>query len=118
MKKCTLSLTLGVVLSVFVACKGNRRYEAASSSPLSQLRIGMSYVDVLQAVGFPDTIIHLGISLDEYGAQTKIDEWWYGPDELIVLVNDTVNRIDVQARASREKIRRIIDSARAAEGMQ
>ncbi|MCS6916549.1 MAG: hypothetical protein RMK52_08050 [Chitinophagales bacterium] len=91
------------------------RKPLSEQSPLSAVKVGMSYVEVLKVVGFPDTIIHVGKSLDEYGSQTKIDEWWYGPDELVVLVNDTVNAVDLQARQSLERIRRIMDSARHAK---
>ncbi|MCS6991972.1 MAG: hypothetical protein NZL95_08940 [Chitinophagales bacterium] len=102
-------------ISVFVwlACRQQSMRQAAS--PLQSLRIGMTYTEVLQTVGFPDTIIHVGTSLDEYGSQTKIDEWWYGPHELVVLVNDTVNAIDLDAQASQQRIRHIMDSARRAE---
>ena len=86
------------------------------SSLLSHARIGMNFLDVMKEVGIPDTIIHIGVVQDQYGSQTKTDEWWYGNNAVIVMVNDTVNAIDSNALATQEKILRIIDSAKAVEG--
>ena len=37
----------------------------------------MSFTDVLDSVGAPDTIIHLGVVMDEFSNQTKTDHWFY-----------------------------------------
>ncbi len=100
--------------SMYSACQGGHDKAQGTTSRLASIQIGMNYVEVLQQIGFPDTIIHVGITLDEWGSQTKIDEWWYGPDEVIVLINDTVHSIDRNPRATYDKIWRIIDSAKAA----
>jgi len=76
----------------------------------------MKFTDVLSIVGAPDTIVHLGVVMDTFSNQTKTDEWYYGPDQLIVIVNDTVNAVDLHARETQARIQHIMDSARAAEG--
>ena len=86
-----------------------------SGSTLSKVKIGMTYPEVLDVAGAPDTIIHLGVVMDTFNNQTKTDQWYYGPDELIIMVNDTVNAIDLNARETQQRIQHMIDSARAAE---
>jgi hypothetical protein len=82
---------------------------------ISKARTGMSYIEVLDSVGVPDTVLHQGVVMDEFGNQTKTDEWYYGTNQMIVMVNDTVNAIDLNVRETHKRIRYIIDSARAAE---
>ena len=89
-----------------------------SGSVLSKVKIGMTYPEVLDAAGAPDTIIHLGVVMDTFSNQTKTDQWYYSPDELIIMVNDTVNAIDLHARETQLRIQHMIDSARAAESNQ
>ena len=78
----------------------------------------MSYTEVLNIVGAPDTVVHLGVVMDEYSNQTKTDQWYYSADELITIVNDTVNAIDLNARETQKRIQYIIDSAKAAQERQ
>lgn len=73
-------------------------------------------MDVANTIGTPDTIIRVGVMLDEFGSQIKTDEWWYGKNIVIVMVNDTVNAIDPDAIATDKRIQHIIDSAKAADG--
>lgn len=88
----------------------------ATDSKLSKVKVGMDYLEMVNIIGTPDTIIHLGIMLDQYGSQTKTDEWWYGKNTVIVMVNDTVNAIDANAIETEKRIQHIIDSARATDG--
>ena len=76
----------------------------------------MSYIDVMNLAGAPDTIIHLGAYEDTFHNQTKTDEWHYGNNQIVVIVNDTVNAIDLNANETQQRIQHIIDSARAVEG--
>jgi len=66
--------------------------------------------------GAPDTIIHRGIVEDTFYNQTKTDEWQYGENQIVVIVNDTVNAIDLHAIETQQRIQHIMDSARAVEG--
>ena len=76
----------------------------------------MTFVDVMKLAGAPDTIIHRGIVEDTFHNQTKTDEWLYGENQLVVIVNDTVNTIDLNAVETRQRIQHIMDSASAVEG--
>lgn len=75
----------------------------------------MSYIEVLDSVGVPDTVLHRGVVMDEFGSQTKTDEWYYGDNQMILMVNDTVNAIDLHVRETQKRIQYIIDSAKAVE---
>src|ERR1051325_9971951 len=83
---------------------------------VSQIKIGMSFIDVMKLAGAPDTIIHLGILEDTLHNQTKTDEWRYGNNQTVTIVNDTVNALDLNAEETQRRIRHIIDSARETEG--
>lgn len=74
----------------------------------------MNYIDVVEIAGLPDEKINLGVATDEFGLQTKTEEWHYGENELIIIVNDTVNAVDTNVKSTYQKIQHIIDSARAA----
>ncbi len=74
----------------------------------------MNYIEVLETAGIPDKKIFVGTVTDETGLQTKTEEWYYGENQLIVIVNDTVNAIDTDISSTYRKIQHIIDSARAA----
>ncbi len=76
----------------------------------------MTFIDVMKIAGAPDTIIHLGIVEDTFHNQTKMNEWYYGQNQVVLIVNDTVNSIDYDVRSTEERIQHIIDSARAVEG--
>jgi len=76
----------------------------------------MTFVDVIKFAGAPDTIIHRGIVEDTFHNQTKTDEWQYSENQIVVIVNDTVNAIDLHAIETQQRIQHIMDSARAAEG--
>lgn len=84
-------------------------------SRISAVKIGMTYVEVLESIGAPDTVLHRGVVMDEFGSQTKTDEWYYGSNSMVVMVNDTVNAVDTEVLETQRRIRYIIDSARAAE---
>ena len=99
------------------ACHSSSK-KANQNSVLSKVKVGMTYPEVLGIAGAPDTIIHLGVVMDTFSNQTKTDEWYYGPDELVILVNDTVNAIDLHARETQKRIQYMMDSAKAAEGRQ
>ena len=91
--------------------------QAKTNSPqhdLSKIKKGMSFTEVLELAGFPDQKINVGSVTDEFGYQTKTEEWHYGDNQMVVIVNDTVNSIDLDIRSTQEKIRHIIDSAKAA----
>lgn len=74
----------------------------------------MTYIEVLEVAGIPGKKIDVGIVTDEFGLQTKTEEWYYGDNQLIVIVNDTVNAIDLDVKSTYQRIQHIIDSARAA----
>ena len=78
------------------------------------IRTGMSYLEVAEAAGIPDRKVNVGTVTDEYGLETKTEEWYYGDNCLVVIVNDTVQAIDTDLQGTYNKIQRIIDSARAA----
>jgi len=107
-------LLCGVVI-VF-SCHSSSQKDSSSQRDFSKIKIGMTFVDVMKLAGAPDTIIHLGIVVDTFNNQTKTDEWHYGENQIVVIVNDTVNAVDLHANETRQHIQHIMDSARAAEG--
>ena len=105
-----------LIVLLLVACHSSSTKNSSGLRDLSKIKIGMPFDVVLKLVGAPDTIIRRGIVYDEFSSQTKTDEWYYGKNQVILIVNDTVNSVDLNAEATRQKIQHIIDSARAAEG--
>jgi hypothetical protein len=103
-------------LLLIAACHSSSQKDTSLYKDLSKVKVGMSYVDVMQLAGAPDTIIHLGAYEDTFRNQTKTDEWHYGNNQIVVIVNDTVNAIDLNANETQQRIQYIIDSARAVEG--
>lgn len=101
-----------VMLMAACYSSSSRKYHDAR---LTTIRIGMSYIEVLDSIGAPDTVLHRGTVLDEFGNQTKTDEWYYSADQMILMINDTVNAIDLHVSETQQRIRYMIDSARAAE---
>ena len=105
-----------LIVLLLVACHSSSTKNSSGLRDLSKIKIGMPFDVVLKLVGAPDTIVRRGIVYDEFSSQTKTDEWYYGNNQIVLIVNDTVNAIDLNAEATRQKIQHIIDSARAAEG--
>ncbi|MBK9732111.1 MAG: hypothetical protein IPO83_12645 [Chitinophagaceae bacterium] len=95
------------------SCK-NSSTDNSTQSKLANIKPGMSYLDVVEIAGIPDQKINVGVTTDEYGLQTKTEEWHYGDNQLIVIVNDTVSSIDLDLKSTYQRIQHIIDSARAA----
>ena len=113
--RCAL-LLMSFFLIGFSSCHSYSSGHVELQHDLSKIRTGMSFVEVLQVAGAPDTIYHVGVYLDSMFNQTKTDEWHYGNNQIVVIVNDTVNAIDLNAEATQRRIQHIIDSARAADG--
>jgi hypothetical protein len=65
----------GCIFSLVFACHSSKK--GNQHSVLSRVKVGMSFTDVLDSVGAPDTIIHLGVVMDEFSNQTKTDHWFY-----------------------------------------
>ena len=115
-KKISIEFLLLSGLVAFFSCHSSSQKNSSSSGDLSKVKVGMTFVDVMKLAGAPDTIIHLGIVQDTFQNQTKTDEWIYGANQIVVIVNDTVNAIDLHAMETRQRIQYIIDSARSVEG--
>jgi hypothetical protein len=116
-KKYHLSWTqvISILLPVFIfSCHGSPDKSIPTEPDLSKVKTGMSYIEVLEVAGFPDEKINVGTVTDEFGQQTKTEEWHYGNNQLVVIINDTVNAVDLDVRQTYQKIQHIIDSARAA----
>jgi hypothetical protein len=104
-----------VAMALFCfSCNNNGNKSESAPASLSKVKIGMNYIEVLETAGIPDKKIFVGTVTDETGLQTKTEEWYYGENQLIVIVNDTVNAIDTDISSTYRKIQHIIDSARAA----
>lgn len=109
------SIFLSVVMAQFCfSCSNSGNKSGSAPSSLSKVKIGMNYIEVLETAGIPDKKVFVGTVTDETGLQTKTEEWYYGENQLIVIVNDTVNAIDTDISSTYRKIQHIIDSARAA----
>jgi hypothetical protein len=106
----------GIIIFSFLYSCYNSSTEKSNQELLKKIKTGMNYVEVATLIGTPDTIIHVGVMLDEFGSQIKTDEWWYGKNIVLVMVNDTVNAIDPDAIGTEKRIQHIIDSAKAADG--
>ncbi|MBK6482784.1 MAG: hypothetical protein IPG01_06540 [Chitinophagaceae bacterium] len=103
-----------VAMTLFCfSCNNTGNKSGSAPSSLSKVKIGMNYIEVLETAGIPDKKIFVGTVTDETGLQTKTEEWYYGENQLIVIVNDTVNAIDTDISSTYRKIQHIIDSARA-----
>lgn len=74
----------------------------------------MSNIDVIEIAGFPDQKINVGVVTDEFGHETKTEEWHYGDNQLVVIVNDEVTAVDLDVTGTYREIQHKIDSARAA----
>lgn len=107
-----LALVIGMTCLLYT-CHNNSS-DSEVPGKLAAIKPGMSYIEVLETAGFPDNIVNVGVTTDEFGLQTKTEEWHYGENQLIVLVNDTVNSIDLDLEKTYRRIRHIIDSAKAA----
>lgn len=105
----------GFLLSCLLLSCGNAgKQPATTTSRLAGVKTGMSFIDVIEIAGFPDQKINVGTTTDAYGLETKTEEWHYGDNELVVIVNDTVVSIDHDLQATYRRIQHIIDSAKAA----
>jgi len=115
-KKNFLPFFLIALFVGFTACHSASQKKLPPQKDLSQIKIGMTFIDVMKLAGAPDTIIHLGIVEDTLHNQTKTDEWRYGSNQVVTIVNDTVFGVDLNSEVTRRRIQHIIDSAREAEG--
>ena len=102
-------------ISLLVGSCGHADKDAEGQPPgFDKIRTGMSYLEVAETAGIPDRKVNVGSVTDEYGLETKTEEWYYGDNCLVVIVNDTVQAIDSDLRGTYKRIHYIIDSARAA----
>ncbi|MBA3649642.1 MAG: hypothetical protein H0W62_14035 [Chitinophagales bacterium] len=79
---------------------------------LHQVKTGMRSNQVTSIMGSPDEKIDLGNMQDTLGNQAHMEEWLYGENQSIMIINDTVNAVTFNRKKMREKIEHIIDSAR------
>lgn len=112
--KFSLLATIAIcIASLLYSCHSNSSGRKVPGK-LTAIQRGMSYIEVLEKAGFPDNVVNVGVTTDELGLQTKTEEWHYGDNQLIVMVNDTVSSIDLDLENTYRHIRHIIDSAKAA----
>jgi hypothetical protein len=102
------------LLLSFCSCHQTTTKNSTPSHDLSKVKVGMSFTEVLEFAGFPDEKVDVGTVTDEFGHETKTQEWHYGDNQLVVIVNDTVNAIDLDVKSTYQKIQHIMDSAKAA----
>ena len=74
----------------------------------------MTFTEVLEVAGFPTEKVNVGSVTDEFGHETKTEEWHYGDNQMVVLENGVVSGVDLDIRSTYQKIQHIIDSAKAA----
>jgi len=100
-------------ISLILACN-NSKSRYPPQPDVSKVKVGMSYIEVLEVAGLSTEKINVGTVTDQFNHQTQTEEWYYGNNQLIVIVNDTVESVDRDVASTYRKIQYIIDSAKAA----
>ncbi len=74
----------------------------------------MSKDQLIQQAGKPDTIVDLGRVTDEHDYTQHLELYFYGSNQSVTLINDTVDALDFNIRKTETRIQHKIDSAKAA----
>jgi hypothetical protein len=82
---------------------------------LEGISINMSKKDLIERIGEPDSIVDLGRVTDENQYTQHLETYFYGPNQSVTLINDTVRSLDYNIKQTEARIQHRIDSAKAAQ---
>ncbi len=74
----------------------------------------MTFEEVEAITGLSYTIEDLGKSETENGDTTHLIQWFFGTNQSIMFTNGKVSGVELNIKASQERIQHIMDSAQAA----
>lgn len=106
---CVLFLTTSVI-----ACKQashNKQNNIEEHNYLESVKQGMTKQELINQIGMPDSIIDLGRVTDENQYTQHIITFFYGTNQAVTLINDTISGLDYNIKETEARIRARIDSA-------
>lgn len=107
-----------LLLAIVYSCNSNTKTEGEPdyNDSLEKIENGMTFKEVESITGIANKVEDLGKSETETGDTTHLIQWFYGTNQSIMFTNGKVSGIDLDMKASSERIQHIIDSAKAADG--
>jgi hypothetical protein len=82
---------------------------------VEQAQTGMSKDNLITYIGKPDSIVDLGHVTDENNYTRHLEIYFYGSNQSVTLINDTVNAIDYNIKQTEARIKHKMDSAKAVQ---
>lgn len=111
-----LCIGAAVLFLFFLFACNNIPKNPNDNEALSEVKTDMNMKAVEDLAGKPATVQDLGVATSETGDTTHLVQWNYGNNQNVMFTNGKVSGVDLDMKASQEKVQHIMDSARAAEG--
>lgn len=113
-----MSTLLLMLMAIAFSCNNKTRKqetEVEGKNYLQHVTMNMLKSELLQHAGKPDSIVDLGRVTDENNYTQHIETYFYGNNQSVTIINDTVCGIDYNIKQTQARLQRRIDSARAAQ---
>ncbi len=107
-----------LITVIVFGCNSNEKTEGDPNynASLEKIKNEMSFGEVEAITGLNYKVEDLGKSETENGDTSHLVQWFYGTNQSVMFTNGKVSGVDLDMKASMEKIQHIIDSAKAVDG--
>lgn len=103
---------------LFFSCNSHEKTEGDPNynGSLEKIQNGMTFEEVESVTGLSYNVEDLGKSETEAGDTSHLIQWLFGTNQSIMFTNGKVSGVELNIRATQERIQHIIDSAKASGG--
>ncbi len=119
MSKILVLFTISIIsmLLLAVSCQNNPGSEMVieGRNYLEGVTLKMSKEELVQRIGQPDSIVDLGRVTDEHNYSQHLETYFYGINQSVTLINDTVRALDYNIKQTEARIQHRMDSAKAVQ---
>ena len=104
---------------IFVlGCNSKTRTDPNYNATLEEVKTNMSFKEVEDLTGKPASVDNLGTATSETGDTSHLVQWYFGTNQSVIFTNGKVSGVELDIKASQERIQHIMDSAKAVDGTQ
>ena len=102
---------------IFVlGCNSKTHTDPNYNAALEEVKTNMSFKEVEDLTGKPATVDDLGTATSETGDTSHLVQWYFGTNQSVLFTNGKVSGVELDIKASQERLHHIMDSAKAVEG--
>ncbi len=104
-------------LFIFIFSCNQGKKKTDFMEELTEVKNGMSMEEVIAIADKPGSTQDLGLATSETGDTSHFFQWFYGVNQSILFTNGKVSGVDLDIKATQERIQHIMDSAKTVDAV-